>query len=79
MTRIPVSDAKTRLDDLVRQAAEGEDIVIEGDGASVRLVVQPPAALGDAPKPKRMFGRGKGLYEMRDDFDDPIPGFEPYM
>ncbi len=90
MLRIPIDAARDRLADLVEQARRGEDVVIEGDGASVRLVVEIPqahsggdgdtVATSDAPEAGvPVFGRGRGLYVMRDDFDDPIPGFEPYM
>lgn len=85
MLRIPIAAARDRLADLVEQARRGEDVVIEGDGASVRRVVEVPMAGGDGGTtreagtalPDRIFGRG--LYVMRDDFDDPLPDFEPYM
>lgn len=72
MTPVPLADAQNRLADLVRRAARGEEVVIEaGDGASVRLVPVP-----DAPRP--VFGSARGLVEIRDDFDAPVEGFEPY-
>ncbi len=34
----------------------------------------------DTPEKKRVkFGLAKGLIKMKDNFDDPIEGFEPYM
>ena len=30
-------------------------------------------------KPRRKAGSAKGLITMREDFDDPIPGFEDYL
>ena len=89
MLRISLADAQTRLPDLVEQAQRGEDVVIEGgDGASVRLVAEAPpvspvptmpGTVPAQPGTMPVFGRGKGQVVMRDDFDDPISGFEPYM
>jgi len=74
MLRVPLAEAKGRLEALVADALRGEEVVIEGDGASVRLVLEPtPATTARVP------GRGRGLYEMRDGFDDPLPEFEAYI
>ena len=72
MRTVQLDEAQERLPELIEEAASGEDVVIaRGDGASFRLV---PVA---APGPRPTFGSARGLIEMSDDFDDPIPGFEP--
>ena len=71
MLRISLADAQTRLPDLVEQAQRGEDVVIEGDGASVRLVVEPA-------RPAARFGSARGLVALADDFDAPLPDFDAY-
>ena len=75
MTTVTLVDAQRRLPELIDAAASGEDVVISrGDGADVRLVPVP------APERRpRQFGSMKGKIHFADDFDDPIPGFEPYM
>ncbi len=35
-------------------------------------------APNDQSRPKPRFGSARGLIEMRNDFDDPVPGFEDY-
>lgn len=75
MLTVPLGDAKERLEELIDAATRGEDVVISsGDGASVRLTPVPDPGL----RP-RQFGSMRGMIHMGDDFDDPIPGFEPYM
>lgn len=67
-------DAKTRLSELVAAAERGEDIVIARGGTpAVRLV-----ALGVHHPPVRL-GVLAGQIEIGEDFDAPLPGFEPYV
>lgn len=66
-------DAKTRLSELVSAAERGEEVVIARDGTpAVRLV-----AVG-IEYPAVHLGVLEGEIEIRDDFDEPLPGFEPY-
>ena len=66
-------DAKTRLSELVAAAEGGEEVVIARDGTpAVRLV-----AIGAEHPPVRL-GSLAGQIEIGDDFDAPLPGFEPY-
>ena len=66
-------DAKTRLSELVSAAESGEEVIIARDGTpAVRLVAvaveYPPVQLGAL----------LGEIEIGEDFDDPLPDFEPY-
>ena len=68
----PVSlyDAKTRLSELVEQAAAGREIVITKSGKpKARLV---PLAPKDT-RHLRIPGRGKGKVWIAPDFDAPLP------
>jgi len=71
--QVNMHDAKTRLSELVAAAEAGEEVVIARGGTpAVRLVpvrtVHPPVR----------FGLLAGQIELADDFDAPLPGFEPY-
>jgi prevent-host-death family protein len=65
---INIYDAKTRFSQLIIQALKGEEIIIARDGKPlVRLVpyTEEPEA--------RKGGQFKGLLQMSDDFDAPLP------
>ena len=75
-TTVNIYDAKTRLSQLVDQAAAGEDVVVSRNG-------KPLARLTRLTKPKRKirFGLLKGKVKVAPDFDAPLPdevlsGFE---
>lgn len=63
-------DAKNSLSELVEKALNGEEVVIARRNVpTVKLVpVQ--------EKPKRQFGRYKGLFTVPDSFFDPLPDEE---
>lgn len=70
--REPVSlyEAKTRLSELVEQAAQGREIIIAKSGKpKARLV---PLAPKDT-RHLRVPGRGKGRVWIAPDFDAPLP------
>lgn len=69
-----IADAKARLSELVQRALAGDEVVIARDHRPlVRLV---PVAPSDAP---RVPGTGKGrLVRIAEDFDAPLPDFDPY-
>lgn len=74
MSRIDVDQAKRRLEELIEQASQGEEVIItRGDGASFKLV----PTLSEEPRPR--FGSAKGQVWMSDDFDAPLDDFEDYM
>jgi prevent-host-death family protein len=63
-----VHQAKTHLSELLARAERGEDVVIARDGvAAVRLV--PVHEVGSPRTP----GTARGMIELRDDFDAPMP------
>ena len=73
MYSISLTEAKSQLARLIKDAARGEDVIItRNDGASFRIV--PIESKVVVPK----FGSAKGLIQIADDFDEPIEGFEEY-
>jgi len=71
MRRVEIAEARD-LAALIRAAAAGEDVVIVGEnGPGVRLVVE-------EVRGRPRFGSAKAMFTMRDDFDAPLPDFEPY-
>lgn len=74
MSRIDVQQAKDRLDELIEEASQGEEVIItRGDGAAFKLV---PTLL-EHPRPQ--FGSAKGQVRISDDFDAPQDDFNDYM
>ena len=72
MYTVHVEEAQARLSELIRDAAEGEEIVIaREDGTAVRLV---PVERQARPR----FGSARGLFTMAEDFDAPLEDFGPY-
>jgi prevent-host-death family protein len=72
MYTVHVDEAQARLSELIREAADGEEVVIaREDGTAVRLV---PIAQSARPR----FGSARGLFTMADDFDAPLGDFAPY-
>lgn len=67
MTSVGVHEAKTHLSRLLRRVAAGEEIVIERAGKPVAKLV--PV---EAPT-RRRFGMDEGIFEVPEDFDDPLP------
>lgn len=76
--RTTVDEASAHLRELLQAALSGEEVLIAdpNDGGSRRLV-----KLVAAPDTDReaIFGSGKGLFRMMEDFDDPLPDFEEYQ
>jgi prevent-host-death family protein len=65
---VNISEARTRLSELVDRAAEGCDIVIARAGRPIaRLVAFRP------PKAVRESGRMRGRIRIARDFDVPLP------
>ncbi len=65
MRKVEVQEAKERLDELIDEAADGAEVVIErGDGAAFRLV---PVLK------RRVAGLHPGTIVMSEDFGEPLP------
>ena len=68
MKIVNVYDAKTRLSQLLREVAAGEDIVIAKDGTPLARLVP-----FEAPGETRELGFAKGRIVVSEDFDAPLP------
>ena len=66
-------DAKTRLSELVAAAEDGEEVIIARGGTPVARLV----AVRTEHRPVRL-GALAGQIELAEDFDAPLPEFEPY-
>lgn len=71
MTVVGVGEAKTHLSRLLREVADGGEVVIERDGTPVARLV------GITPR-KPEFGFDRGKIWIADDFDEPLPEMAPY-
>jgi prevent-host-death family protein len=67
MHEVNVHEAKTHLSRLLVRVAQGEEIVIARAGKPIARLV--PVE----PKHRRALGQDKGLFEVPDDFDAPLP------
>jgi prevent-host-death family protein len=67
MVEVNVHEAKTQLSRLLQRVEKGEEIVIARAGRPVARLVRFKAS---AP---RSFGHDRGLFEVPDDFDAPLP------
>ena len=73
MKTVTMHEAKTHLSRLVREAVEGEEIVIaRGKVPLVRLV-----PLAGCPG-RRTLGTARDLIAVSEDFDEPIEDFRDY-
>jgi prevent-host-death family protein len=63
---VNVHEAKTHLSRLLARVEKGHEIVLARAG-------KPVARLVPYQSPARIFGRDAGLFEVPEDFDDPLP------
>ena len=69
MQIVNIYDAKTQLSKLINQALAGEEIVIAKNGQPlIQLTPVDPHNI-----PPRKGGQLKGILEVNDDFDEPLP------
>jgi prevent-host-death family protein len=66
MVEVGVHEAKTTLSALLRRVAAGEEITITSSG-------EPVARLVPVQRTERVFDRDRGLFEVPEDFNDPLP------
>lgn len=67
MDEVGVHEAKTTLSALLRRVVTGEEIIISSGGRPVARLV--PIQRG----PERVLGRDRGVFEVPEDFDAPLP------
>lgn len=72
---IPIDEAQSRLAELIRQLAPGEEIIITENQQSVAKLVGEKSA----PRQRRVPGLGKGMITILSDNDDHLKDFEEYM
>ena len=68
MITVGVHEAKTTLSELLRRVAGGDEVTIVRSGTPVARIVPVPR------RGERVLGRDRGLFEVPDDFDAPLPG-----
>jgi prevent-host-death family protein len=68
MQTVNVHEAKTHLSRLLERVAAGEEVVIAKAGRPVARLV----GFGETPD-QRILGRDAGLFEVPENFDDPLP------
>ena len=65
---VNIHEAKTNLSRLLAQVDKGEEVVISKAGKPVARLIP----FEEKPK-HRLAGSGKGMIEVADDFDAPLP------
>lgn len=68
MRTVNVHEAKTHLSRLLAEVEAGQDVIIARGGRPVARIT----ALGP-PLEERVLGRDRGLFEVPEDFDAPLP------
>lgn len=68
MVEVNIHAAKTNLSRLLSRVAAGEEVVIARAGKPIARLVP-----FREPKAKRTLGLDKGLFEVPEDFDAPLP------
>ena len=75
MHQVELENARDRLDQLVEEAIDGQEVVITRDHRPlVRLV-----AAESSPPRQRRFGSARGMFEIKDGFDEPLEDFSDYQ
>jgi prevent-host-death family protein len=67
MVEVGVHEAKSTLSELLRRVAAGEEVTITRGGEPVARLVPVQR------RSPRVLGRDEGLFEVPDDFNDPLP------
>lgn len=70
---VAIGEAKTNFSRIIAEVERGEEVVIRRGPRKVAKIVP-----FKEPAPKSLFGLMRGEVRIGEDFDDPIPGFEPY-
>jgi prevent-host-death family protein len=64
---VNVHEAKTHFSKLLRRVVAGEEVIISRAGQPVAKIVP------IAGRARRRFGTDRGVFEVPDDFDAPLP------
>jgi prevent-host-death family protein len=67
-TTVNIDEAGVRINELVKLAHQGQEVVITDEGRPTARLVSVPPANG-----KREFGKYRGKIKIADDFDAPLP------
>jgi prevent-host-death family protein len=67
MVTVGVHEAKTTLSELLRRVAAGEEVTITRSGDPIARIVPVQR------KSPRVLGQDRALFEVPDDFNDPLP------
>lgn len=73
MAQVDIQQAGERLSELIELAVAGEEVIIFKDERPLARLEAYSTLRG-----RRSFGSAKGMIKMREDFDDPLDGFEEY-
>jgi prevent-host-death family protein len=71
---VDLKQAQSRLEELVGQAARGEEVILTWEGQPVAKIIPVMQRVA-----QRRFGSARGLIRMRSDFDEPLEDFRGYM
>lgn len=71
MTQLDISQAKSKLANLLDLATEGEEVIVTHND-------RPIAKILPIKKPLKR-GSSKGKAQMSEDFDEPLSDFDEYM
>ncbi|MGK7882519.1 MAG: type II toxin-antitoxin system Phd/YefM family antitoxin [Crocosphaera sp.] len=73
MLQLTLKEAQNKLPELLKAAAEGQQVIIQNnEGQDFQLISLPT----HSQKPQ--YGSAKGIVKMLDNFDDPIEDFKDY-
>ena len=75
MRQVNVVEAGQRIEELVEQAAAGDEIIItdRSDQPVARITAIP------STRRRRVPGRARGRIRMTDDFDEPLEDFKEHL
>lgn len=72
MQTFNIHEAKAQFSKIMRQIEQGEEVLIARDGVVIARIVPERAQRGF------QMGRDVGKGRIAEDFDAPLPEFEPY-
>jgi antitoxin (DNA-binding transcriptional repressor) of toxin-antitoxin stability system len=79
MHTIDVSQLQSLFPHLLEVVGAGEEVIITRNAEPFAKISLVNGSKAQKKEGDLVYGSGKGLLVMREDFDDPIEGFEEYM